>query len=276
MAPAAAPLALVHEGGHGDLPPLVHRADEVRFRDGHVHEEDLVEVLVAVHEHERANADARRLHVDEEIADPAVPGRRRVGPHQEVDPVRELRARGPHLLAVDDEVVAPIHRAGPQTCQVRAGPGLGEALAPDILGGEDAGQEAPLLLLPPPLDEGRAGHADARVARQDGGPGAEALLVVDDLLHEGGPAASVFLGPRDAHPAGLEHGPLPPYPALEGRAVRGDALVGGIVDAEITRQVGGEPAPQLLPERFLLRGVVKVHEGLLSPERATGQSWRGA
>ena len=35
-----------------------------------------------------------------------------IGAHEQIDPVRELRARRPDLLAVDDEVVAVVHGAG--------------------------------------------------------------------------------------------------------------------------------------------------------------------
>ena len=82
------------------------------FGHRHVHEEDLVEVPVAVHQDERAHRDARRLHVDQEVADAAVLGRGGIGAHEQEDPVGELGARGPHLLAVDDEVVAAVLGAG--------------------------------------------------------------------------------------------------------------------------------------------------------------------
>src|SRR2546428_12222331 len=44
----------------------------------------------------------------------------------DLDPVREVRARRPHLLAVDDEVVALIDGARPEARQIGAGAGRSE------------------------------------------------------------------------------------------------------------------------------------------------------
>src|SRR5437867_1468174 len=74
VAPPAPGLPLVHQGGHGGLPSLVLPADQVCLGHPHVDEEHFVEVPMAVHEHERPHRDARRLHVDEEIADALVLG----------------------------------------------------------------------------------------------------------------------------------------------------------------------------------------------------------
>jgi hypothetical protein len=49
--------------------------------------------------------------------------------------------RRPHLLAVDDPLVAVAHGAGGETGDVGAGAGLAEQLAPDVLAGEDAPQQ---------------------------------------------------------------------------------------------------------------------------------------
>src|SRR2546428_4963078 len=82
----------------------------------------------------------------------------------DLDPVREVRARRPHLLAVDDEVVALIDGARPEARQIGAGAGLGEALAPDLVGVEDRREMATLLLLGAPVDESRAHQVQAHVA----------------------------------------------------------------------------------------------------------------
>src|SRR5262249_13792628 len=110
-----------------------------------------------------------------------------------------------------------------------------------------------------PLDECRADQADPGVAGKDGRPGAEALLVVDDLLHQRGAAPAVLDRPRDADPPGLVHRALPLHATLEGRPVRRDALVGGIGDTQVARQVVGKPAAELLAQRILLWRVLKVH-----------------
>src|SRR5262249_52610640 len=146
--------------------------------------------------------------------------------------VGELRAGRPDFLTVHDEVIARVHRARPERREVGAGAGFRETLAPDILAGQDARQEMPLLLFGSPFDEDGSGHADAGVSGQDRRSGAEAFLVVDDLLHERGAAPTVLLGPRDADPAGLVHRPLPDDTPLERRAIGSDSLVDRIVDAE--------------------------------------------
>jgi len=69
-----------------------------------------------------------------------------IGADEQDDPVGEVRARRPDLLPVDDEVIALIDGACPEARQIGAGAGLGEALAPDLVGVENRGQVAPLLL----------------------------------------------------------------------------------------------------------------------------------
>ena len=73
--------------------------------------------------------------------------RLRIGAAQQHAPVGVLRERRPHLLAVDDEVIAVEDRRGAQRREIGARAGLGEAEAPEILGGQDAAREALLLLL---------------------------------------------------------------------------------------------------------------------------------
>ena len=67
----------------------------------------------------------------------------------------------PDLLAVEDVVVAVLHRARAQRSEVGARFRLGVALAPDVGAGEHAGQPALLLLLGAVDDDRRAGHAQA-------------------------------------------------------------------------------------------------------------------
>src|SRR6266404_4387046 len=267
VAAAAAVLALVHEGGHRGLPALVLSTDQVGLRDLHVHEEHLVEVAVAVQQHEGAHRDAGGRHVHQQVADAAMLGRARVGAHEQVDPVRELRARRPHLLAVHHEVVPPLLRPRAEAREVGARARLGVALAPDVVAAQDARQVALLLRLGAPFDDGGPRHADAGVAGQHRGARPEALLVVDDLLHQGGPASAVRFRPRDADPARGEHPALPCAPALERLAVRRHPLVGRVLDAQVVGEVGGEPAADLPAELLLLRREGEIHAPLLAPVR---------
>ena len=114
MAAPAGRVTLVHERGRRDLPTLVDRPEQVRLRYDDVREEDLVEVVVPRHQHERTHADTRRRHRDEQAADPLVLRRVGIRSDEQDDPVGEVRARRPHLLAVDDEVVALVDGARPE------------------------------------------------------------------------------------------------------------------------------------------------------------------
>ena len=59
-----------------------------------------------------------------------------------------MRARGPNFLPVDDEVVVPVDGARAQTGEIAAGVGLRIALAPQLVGAEDA-RQVPLFFAPP-------------------------------------------------------------------------------------------------------------------------------
>ena len=155
-------VALVGERRERHAPALVDLADHVGRGHAHVLEEDLVELGLAGDLAERPDGDARRLHVDQDERDALVLGRARIGAHEEEAPFRHVRHAGPDLLAVDDVVVAVEHGARLEIGEVAARVGLGEALAPDLLGGEDLG-EVPLALgrRAMPHDR-RAEHATAR------------------------------------------------------------------------------------------------------------------
>ena len=66
--------------------------------------------------------------------------------------------------------------------EVGAGVGLGVALRPELLDGQDPGQEAPLLLLGAERDQGRAEQLLAEVVDPGGRVGPGVLLVEDHLL----------------------------------------------------------------------------------------------
>ena len=182
-----------------------------RFSRGtlHVLEEDLVEAGVAGHLHERAHGDAGRLHVDQDVRDAAVLRRLGIGAHQAEHPVGVLRARGPDLLAVDDELVADELGAGAQRRQVGAGARLGVALAPDLVGGEDLRQVAPPLLLGAVRDQRRPDHLDAHHADEARRARAHHLLVDDRLPHDVGALAAVLARPAHGDVAGLVQLALP-------------------------------------------------------------------
>ena len=130
-------------------------------------------------------------------------GRVAVGARDEHAPLRLVGERRPHLLAGHDPVVAVAHGARLHRRQVGAGLGLGEALAPDLLGGEDRLQVALLLLLGAVRDDRRPAHGQAEHVGELGRPRAHDLLVEDRLLDQRGAAAAVLLRPGEPRPAGL-------------------------------------------------------------------------
>ena len=64
-------------------------------------------------------------------------------------------------------------------------------------------------------------------------------------------AAAVLLRPRDADPAGDVHRLLPSAPALERGAIGRHAVVGRIVETEVSREVRREPVAERLTKGLL-------------------------
>ena len=87
-----------------------------------------------------------RFHVDDEGRQPGVLDRLRIGAHDEQTPPRDVGERRPHLLPVDDPLVAVADAAGGESGEVGTGARFGEQLAPDLLAGEQRAQVALLLL----------------------------------------------------------------------------------------------------------------------------------
>src|SRR3990172_578085 len=130
-------IPLVGERRDGHAPPLVDLADDVGCWHADALEEDLVELGLARDLLERPDADARRLHIDEDEGDALVLGRAGVRADEVEAPVGDMGHAGPDLLTVDDVPVAIEDGARLEVGQVAAGVGLGEALAPELLGVED-------------------------------------------------------------------------------------------------------------------------------------------
>lgn len=72
-----------------------------------------------------------------------------------------LPVGGPHLLAVDDEVVAVAGGSRAQPGQVTAGVGFAEQLAPNVFPGTDSREEVVLLLIGSRGDDRRCGKQAA-------------------------------------------------------------------------------------------------------------------
>ena len=144
---------------------------------------------------------------------------------------------------------------------------LGEALAPDLLGGEDRLQVALLLLLGAVRDHDRAAHREAEHVGRRRRLGAGISCDEDRLLDQRRAAAAVLLGPGDPGPAGLVELALPV-------AAEGDDLVEALgLRAGV---VLVQPGANLVAEDSSSGGQGEVHEG--EPHRGwpAGQERRRA
>ena len=194
-------------------------------------------------------------------------GDARVGAGEQHHPVGDLREAGPDLLAVDDVVVAVLHGPGLERREVRARVGLGVALAPDLLAGEDLLEVALLLRVGAVGDDRRAGHAEAEDVERRRRPVEDQLLVEEELLHPREPAPPVLLGPREPEEPGLVELPLPvaaELVELGPRHVAHDRARG-----PVRGQVGREPGAHLGAERLLLGSEPEVHRSSAAWNRAT-------
>src|SRR6267142_1522211 len=261
-APERVPAALEAQRGLGDRPSLVDVADQVRLVGPRVGHEDFGEERAAGDLLERTQLDAGLAHVEEHARDAAVLGHLRVGAREQDAPVGDRPARGPDLLAVDDEVIALIFGARLEAGQVRSGVRLRVELAPDLLGGQHLLQIPLLLRLGAVHDDRRADEPDAEPV--DGGRRAHpGHLVLDDrLLHRRGAPAPVLLGPQHPDVPGLVESPVPRLALVE----RLQVLFG---------DVALEPAARRGAEFAVFRRVVQVHRSA-SAVRAAGRRGAGA
>jgi hypothetical protein len=204
--------ALMAERTVGDLPPPVERADKVFGGHAHVGEEHLVEVHVValVHRGEGPALDSRQIGGNEQSADSLVFRRIRVGADEREDHVGIVGARGPHLLSVDDEVVAVELSAGGQPGQIRTRPRLTHAQRGGDVRAQDGRRPAPLLLVGAERQQRRRDDADAlRVeAVIDASP--RQLVAMDELLQDASVAAAELRWVARQEPPVVELQALPP------------------------------------------------------------------
>ncbi len=210
---------LVGERGHRDPPAAVDVSDAQVVVHVHVVEEDLVEVGLAEHVTQRADGHALAVHREQEVGDALVtraPARAReqhaVGGH--------LGAARPDLLTRDAPALAVALGAGLERGEIRARVRLGEQLAPDLLAGEDAGEEALLVLLAAEVDDRRPGEPLAEQVETVGRAHAVVLLQEDRLLGQRRVATAVPLRPRQPGVPRIEELPLE-------LAEVGETLLGG-------------------------------------------------
>ena len=181
---------LVAERVHGDLPAVAALPQQVLLGHDDVVEEQLRELGVTGDLRHRAHLEPGRSHVDDQHRDAAVLGRLRVGAREHTAPARVLAPRHPGLLAAHDEVVVVLDGARAQRREVGPGLGLGEALAPELLGGQDRRDVAPPLLVGPEPQQRRPEDVQADDVHELRRAGGCELLIDDDLLDGGAPAAA--------------------------------------------------------------------------------------
>src|SRR5262249_39828616 len=139
----------------------------------------------------------------------------------------------------------------------RAGPGLREALAPELVGGEDRAQEAHALGVAAVADQNgpHQRHADAELG-ECGCAGAHALLDEQQLLEGARVASAECAWPVEARPPGGMEAALPPTRERNTRdhvVCTTGRLPGG-------RQIRAQPRTHGIAEREQLRGQGKVHQ----------------
>ena len=131
-----------------------------------------------------------------------------------------MRASTPHQRAYwphDTQVFWPLRTkwslvldgSRAQRGEVGAGVGLGEALAPDLLGGQDRRDVPPALLVRAEAQQRRAEDVEPDDVDELRGARRRELLVDDDLLDGRPAAATESLWPRTSDVPGFVAGGLP-------------------------------------------------------------------
>ena len=254
---------LVHQGGERGLPALAHLAQALAVGDAHVGEEHLVEVGAARHLLDRPHLDARRLHRQEEHGEAGVLGHVGIGAGDDDAVVAVMRARGPHLLAVDHPALAPIRQfgalgAGADAGHVGARRRLGEELAPHFLAVQRRLDVALEMLGRGIGHHGGNAHAQPDVEEAQRHQVVRLFLLVDHLQDGRAAAAAIFLRPGDAGVARLGLLVLPLLGFLEQLRIvvaRAETLL----VVALARGVGVEPGAHFLAEGGLVGRVVEIH-----------------
>ena len=259
--------ALEHQRRHRDAPAAVDRTDLGARVERDVVEEDLVEVRLAGDLAQRPDRHALGVHRDDEHGQALVLGLLGVGAREQEPERRVLRVRRPHLLAGEAPgAVLLLPGARLDAGEVGARGGLGEHLAPDLVGVEHRAEVALLLLLVAVRDQRRAEHADADDVEDPGHARAADLLVHDDLVERAEALAAVLGRPRDGGQPALGELVLPLAARRDIVAVGRLRLVlvePGAHLGAVLGQLGGvvqvQGEPPVVRTREFRRGTVQIH-----------------
>ena len=200
---------------HRDPPAVAGLADDQVGGGPGAGEEHLVELRAAGQLLDRPDLDAVLVDRDQQERQPVVPLGAGLGARDDEEPLAELRVGRPDLLAVDHPVVAVQPGLGLHVGQVGAGAGLGVALRPQLLDGQDlrAGTAAAAPCVPNAISVGPSSSSPRWLTRA-GAFGSRVLLVEDHLLPEREAAAAVLLraSPRRSSRARRGAGSRPAAP----------------------------------------------------------------
>src|SRR5271157_2166758 len=114
-----------------------------------------------------------------------------------------MRARGPHFLSSDDDLVTVDDAASVESGQIRPGVGFREALAIAIRSVDDTRQEVRPLLVGAVHDDRRSDEPLTHAARDAGDSSPAELLIHHGDFDPAEPAAAVLSWPTNAEEAGL-------------------------------------------------------------------------
>ena len=255
--------ALVHQRRQRNLPPVADRAEAVAVADAHPGEEHFVEVAATRHLLQRPHVDAGGLHVDDEHRQPLVLGDGGIGPRHDDAKVRQMGVGRPHLLPVDDPLVAVAHGLGADAGEVRPRRRLAEQLAPHLVAGERRGDVARDNLGRAVGEDGRDAHAQPDGEQLGWRMVTRLFLIEDDRCHRRQPLAAHRRRPRDA---GVARRVLRLLPRARPRDPLG-AQIGCRGRLAVLGGVDGEPVACLRAVGGVGGGICEVHECLPMPPR---------
>ena len=197
-------LALVAEQIFGDVPALVFLMDAVRLGHLHIVHEGFAEGRIAADQQDRLGRDAGALHVEQHEADAALLGCL-AGADEAEDPVGLIGVAGPHLLPVDDVMIARVLGAGREAGEVGPGVRFGIALAPADLAAGDLGQMVQLLLFAAVFQQRRPEHRNAEAVQRVARPDRAHFFAQHLGFRRRQPATAIFLRPIGDGPAAFAH-----------------------------------------------------------------------
>ena len=202
------------------------------------------------------------MHVDDHHGEALALRTCGVGAHEAGGVVAVLRARRPHLLAVEDEHVTVAPGAGLDAREVRTGARLAEQLAPDVITAQQGREDDLLLLLARVGQQRGTAHGEADFERTGRNLERFGFAVIDAL--KAGRQATPAVGDRPGDSGQPGVGQL----ALVGDGLRQPRTTerNDTTGLTVTRwECGLQEFQHLAPERFLTgqrRFVVRVCWGL--------------